>query len=409
MSSAGKRFLKKNAVLAPVLALLLAGAGAVNAQNAPVASPAAPFVAPGVPAASLPPAANGSPGAVSSLSSASPATQSASASDATVPAIPEGDPRRFLFEAKLPAFSRPAYEGAVGALMAAFEKKTGNALKPGKTGCIGLKIYTASGPGIATPKNLVRAIVKELEKRGFVRGKIYLVDLSEKTLRESGYLPPLRAAGVETFEGCPVLALDTERYYSARWFYENPLPSREIFTKQGDYNAALHFSDTKSFLPAALFKLMDCWLNLAVALDSPALGVSGALGNATIWNISNQRRFLDNPGNAQKVAIEIAAIPEIQRSLVFHILTLERYQYVGGPKFDANYCASERRLWLSANPLVLDLLMFGRINAAREKRDFPKIEPEPEMFVRGNTPPILLGSCRPAELELITTSSPSKR
>ncbi|MDR1818578.1 MAG: hypothetical protein LBR07_10565 [Puniceicoccales bacterium] len=319
------------------------------------------------------------------------------------------NPLRLLFEAQLPNFSRRSYDDAVSGLFTAFETRTGRALKPGRAGSVGLKIYTESGPGIATPKNLVRAAIRALERRGFERGRIYIVDLSERTLRESGYLAPLRVdgGGVETFEGCPVLALDTGKYYSRRWFYENPLPSREIFAKQGDFAAERMLSDKQSMLPASLFLQMDFWLNLAVALDSPALGVSGALGNATIWNISNQRRFLDNPANAQKVAIEVAAIPEFQRSLVFHVLALERYQFVGGPKFDANHCVSEPRLWLSANPLVLDFLMLGRINNARERKGFPRIEPEPEMFVRGNTPPILLGSCRPSEIELVTLKPPA--
>ncbi|MDR2845515.1 MAG: hypothetical protein LBV28_05450 [Puniceicoccales bacterium] len=321
----------------------------------------------------------------------------------TAPVLPTTfapDARRFLFASSLPEFSASAYAKAVPSLIAAFEEKTQRTLKPGAKHKVGLKIYTASGAGIATPKNLTRAVIAELEKRGFARADIFLVDLHEKRLRESGYLPKLRTEN-ETFDGCPVLALDSGKYYNVRWFYENPLPSREIFARQGDYTAALALQDKQSLLPVPLFLQVDFWINLPVALDSPALGVSGALGNATIWNISNQRRFLDNPGNAQKAAVEIAAIPELHDTLVFHLLSLERYQYVGGPVFDANYCITEKGLWLSANPMILDFLMLQRMNAARAKKGFPLIEPEPIMFIQGNTSPILLGSCRPSELELV--------
>ena len=288
----------------------------------------------------------------------------------------------------------------MASLFEAFAAKTRLSIAPGGKRKVGLKIYTASGPGAATPKNLTRAVIAELEKRGFARKDIFIVDLHEKRIRESGYLPRLRTEG-ENFEGCPVIALDTGRHYSRQWYYENPLPSREVFARQGDYNLNIELLSKQSFLPVPLFIEMDFWLNLPVALDCPALGVSGALGNATIWNVSNQRRFLDNPSNAQKAAVEIAAIPEIQRTLMFHLVSLERYQYVGGPTFDSNYCLSEQRLWLSANPLILDFLLYQRINAARAKRGFPLIEPEPVMFIQGNTPPILLGSCRPSELELV--------
>ncbi|MDR3228268.1 MAG: hypothetical protein LBT53_02475, partial [Puniceicoccales bacterium] len=322
-------------------------------------------------------------------------------------ALPPPDPKKFLFAAKLPNFSRKAYHAAVADLMDAFERKTRRALKPGLRQKVGLKIYTASGPGIATPKHVVRAVVAALEQRGFLRENIYLVDLQEKTLRECGYLAPLRAGasawGTETFEGCPVLPLDADggTHYSSRHFYENPLPSKEIFVRQGDFAAATNTDDRRSYIPALLYYQMDFWLNLPVALDSAALGVCGALGNATIWSISNQRRFLDNAENAQKAAVEIAAAPEFQSTLAFNLISLERYQYVGGPLFDSNYCLSEKRLWLSANPMILDHLLWQRINFAREKRGFPKLEPEPRMFISGNTPPTQLGSCRPAELEFI--------
>ncbi|MDR2513252.1 MAG: DUF362 domain-containing protein [Puniceicoccales bacterium] len=310
------------------------------------------------------------------------------------------DARCFLFDAPLENFSKNAYAATVSALFDSFASKTSASIAPGTKAKVGIKIYTASGPGAATPKNLVRAVIAEFEKRGFARQNILIVDLHEKRIRESGYLPRLRTEG-ENFEGCPVIALDSERYYSRQWYYENPLPSREVFARQGDYNLNIELLSKQSFLPVPLFNGVDFWINLPVALDSPALGVSGALGNATIWNISNQRRFLDNPSNAQKAAVEIAAIPEIQRTLMFHLVSLERYQYVGGPMFDSNYCLSEQRLWLSANPLILDFLLYKRMNAARAKRGLPLIEPEPVMFIQGNTPPILLGSCRPSELELV--------
>ncbi|MDR2862732.1 MAG: hypothetical protein LBV54_02470 [Puniceicoccales bacterium] len=323
--------------------------------------------------------------------------------NAPAPAAPgSSDARNFLFTSTLTNFSEADYARAVGPLISEFEKKTKRQLKPTDKHRVGLKIYTSSGPGIATPKNLVRTVIRELVNRGFTRENIFLVDLQEKRLRESGYLPGLRA-GNESFEGCPVLALDTEKYYRRQWCYENQLPSKELFARQGDYAATLELMNTDklSFLPVPLFLEMDFWINLPVVMDSPALGVSGALGNATIWNVSNQRRFLDNPGNAQKAAVEIASIPEIQRTLVFHLMSLERYQYAGGPAFDANFCMSEKALWLSANPLILDYLMLQRINIGRTRQGFPAIEPEPVMFLQGNTSPIFLGSCRPSDLNLV--------
>lgn len=326
------------------------------------------------------------------------AEESGQGVDAVAP--PAVDMRRFLFTAHPVAFSSATYEESVERLLLGFERRTGKLLGPGEKGKVALKLYTNSGLGMETPKELTRALIAGLERRGFKRENILLVDLLERRLRETGYLPRLPREG-ENFEGCPVLAWDSKQYFHPRWYYENPLASKEWMTEPGAFDAQAALRDRLSYLPMPLILDVDFWINLPVAMDSPALGVSGALGNATIWNISNQRRFLDSPSNAEKAAVEIASIPELKKTFLFSILSLERYQYIGGPRFDANYCLSEPQIWLSANPLFMDFLMLQRMNAAREKKGFPLIDPEPPVFVSGNTPPFSLGSCIPSQIRVV--------
>ncbi len=322
---------------------------------------------------------------------------------APVPAI---DARRFLFAATPPEFSSEAYADSVERLLGGFEQRTGQILRPGEKGKVALKLYTNSGLGMETPKDLTRAVIAALTRRGFKRENILLADLQERRLRETGYLPRLPQEG-ENFEGCPVLAWDTGRYFHARWYYENPLPSKDWMAQTGIFDTTAALRDRLSYLPMPLIMDVDFWINLPVAMDSPALGVSGALGNATIWNISNQRRFLDSPSNAEKAAVEVASIPELKKTFLFSILSLQRYQYIGGPRFDANYCLSEPQIWLSANPLIMDFLMLQRMNSAREKKGFPLIDPEPPMFVSGNAPPFSLGSCILSQITIMNVTPSS--
>lgn len=316
------------------------------------------------------------------------------------PAFSAPEPhRRFLFDYTMPGFSQNDYSAAVADLFSAYESKTGRSLAPGEKKKVALKIYTASGKGLATPVALTRAVRDALVARGFAKENIFIVDLSEKALRKSGYLPPFRR-GKDSWEGSPVLALDTGNFYNEKWFLENPLPSREAFVMDADkWNAPEN--DRKSFLPKPLLFDVDFWINLPVATDSSVVGVSAALANATLWNVSNQRRFLENPANAAVAAVSIATIPEFKAKFELTLLSLEKYQFIGGPNFYAEYTTSENRLWMSANPVVLDYLLWQRMNTLRTARGFDPILPEPPVFAMASKGSVSLGSCVNSDITLV--------
>ncbi len=296
----------------------------------------------------------------------------------------EGD-SQVLWEYPMIDFSQQDYATAVETLIARFEKATGQRLQPGEKRRAGLKIYTHSGLGMATPKNLVRAVAEALEQRGFSRDEIWIVDEGEFQLRQTGFLPPLSHGG-SRFEGMPVLALDTRQYYDDRWFYDSPLASREprLARRLSDGRVAepeeMTDEERRSYLPVPLLLEVDFWINLPVFLNAPSLGVSGALANATVWNVDNAQRFLSSNATGPIAVAEMAAIPELQESWVFTIASLEYYQFAGGPVFNANYAGTEEALWLSANPVLMDYLMYLRINQHRERRGLPLIDPIPPML-----------------------------
>lgn len=312
--------------------------------------------------------------------------------------------RRFVFECEPKDFSATSYDKSLEKLLSAYENNTGRKLVPAETKKVALKIYTASGRGLETPKNLTRAVRSALEKRGFARENIVLVDLSERSLRLSGYLPPFRKKNDFFWEGSPVIALDTGKHYHEKWFYENNLPTRE--TSAGTESEWEDIAnERKSFLPVPLLFDVDFWINLPVACDSPALGVCAALGNATLWNAGNQKRFLDNPANAVHMAVSIATIPEVRAKFELSILSLEKYQFIGGPVFNENYTLSEKQIWMSANPVILDFLIWQRMNRARTARGFDPIFPEPPLFSSASKGEYSLGTCMISELDLVRVLS----
>jgi hypothetical protein len=277
------------------------------------------------------------------------------------------------------------YYTEVERLVTAYEREVGQVLMPSQRAKVALKINTRGRAGLSTPLQLIRAVVEMLEARGYDRRSILIVDDSAHNLREAGVMPPLSQSAAR-FEGCPVLALDTEQYYDADWFYDSPLPPTlhrepQLFLEtRRATQLAEGARGRKSFLPRPLLFDVDFWINLSVGVDDPALGIDGVLANATLWNVSNSRRFLVNQATASAAVAEIAAIPELQERLVLNFVSLERYQFIAGPFFNSIYTRSEPRLWMSSDPVALDRLLYDRMNAMRLLEGFPEIEPIPRQL-----------------------------
>ncbi len=297
--------------------------------------------------------------------------------------LPPLPPRGLVWEANLDRATD--YFAEVEALLDVYEASVGSKLAPGSRGQVGLKINTRGGRGLSTPLGLLRAVIASLEVRGYSRDSILIVDYSGYHLRMAGVMPPLSEAKT-VFEGCPVLALDSNQYYDPEWFYDSPLPPTlqqepELISPRAEPGALEQGSrERKSFLPAPLLFEVDFWINLAVGADDPALGVDGALANATLWNVSNSQRFLVNQATASAAVAEIAAIPELAERMVLHFVSLETYQFIGGPFFNSIYTRSEPRLWLSGDPVAVDRLLYDRINAMRRLEGFPEIEALPRQL-----------------------------
>jgi hypothetical protein len=289
-------------------------------------------------------------------------------------------PKEPVWQAHLRDFSDADYDERVEKLISAYENAVGKRIAPGAKHKVGLKIYSDSGPGMATPTGLVKGVISALERRGYRNKDIFLVGLNQLRLRMTGYLPSL-VTGETPFRGNPVFVLESNRYYDPVWFYDSPLPERfdPIFAAhqtEGVPNTSTKEEDRKSFLATPLFLDTDFWINLPVFTDHQVLGINGALVNATLWNASNTARFFRSPATAPAAVAEMSAIPELRETWRFTIASLEHYQYVGGPFFNSLYTKSEPLIWLGTDPVMIDSLMRAKINLARRREGFEPISDE---------------------------------
>lgn len=294
-------------------------------------------------------------------------------------AIPEGPqlPGE-VWTAELAQFTELDYRMEVETLIQQFEQALGQRLVPGENGKVGLKIYSDSGPGMATPIPLVQGVIHALMERGYERENIFLVGLNTLRLRFTGFLPSL-ITGKSPFDGHPVFILESGEFYDPGWFYDSPLPSRfdpVFLADRPDEPTDRLEANRRSFLATPLFLEADFWINLPVYTDHPTLGVNGALVNATLWNASNTARFLNSPANAPAAVAEMSAIPELRQTWLFTIASLQHYQFIGGPSYNSLYTESDSQILLSADPVALDTLMLERINRHRQRWGFPIVSEE---------------------------------
>ena len=299
--------------------------------------------------------------------------------------IAEDEKKSIVLEFSLNNFE-DAYFDAVNQLLYEHETISGQGLLPEKKKRVGLKVNTRAGKGLSTPLNLVRATVQSLESRGFKRHSIFIIDFSSYNLKNAGFYTEEKD-GTFYFEGCPVLALDSHRYFEPDWYYDSPIPP---LLKDRPYNQGYgsSFSDysnyekapmlRKSFLPIPLLFEVDFWINLAVGLDDPVLGVDGVLANASLWNVSNNLRFFANQSTVAVAVAEILGIPELNQNLVLNFVALEQFQFIGGPSFNSLYSKVRPKLWMSSDPVALDRLLLDLMNQERRENGFNEL-PAPNL------------------------------
>ncbi|MFP6900849.1 MAG: hypothetical protein VCA36_07875, partial [Opitutales bacterium] len=300
----------------------------------------------------------------------------------------------------LGAFDRKSYRMALSPLMDRYEKEAGISIDSKRFESIGLKVQTANAPGLATPRALVDATIDLLLTRGFRLENLFLLDIQTRGLRAGGFLPSLSQDG-DKYRGVTVKALAGGEYFRPAWFHESPLPPSpghvvQVRLAYPNNFEAQRREGRRSYLPTPLMLGKVGWINLPVVKDSVSLGVEGAVANASLWNVGNNRRFLDRKSTAPAAAIEILAVPELWERQLFSVLSLEKFQYSGGRNFQAAYVTSRPTLYLSPNPIAIDAAALDVLRAEREKHDLLPRSKEQLLFQYARS--LKLGDAREAKL-----------
>tara|TARA_B100001093_G_scaffold123627_1_gene116209 strand:- start:45 stop:1139 length:1095 start_codon:yes stop_codon:yes gene_type:complete len=267
------------------------------------------------------------------------------------------------------------YRQSLMALLAAYEKRNTKLVTPKNYPKIVIKLDTIAAPGLQVSRNLIDGLLEILLTRGFSTDQVDFIAMKPENLKLSGYCHDL--AGSLSYRGHVIRTpLDLE-FFDSAWFHDSAMPPKEydrakfFLSYPLDRNKRLE-EERKSYLPKIFFGDQIYWINLAVAMDDANLGVDGAAINMSLGTVSNFRRFRDDPTLGSAAATEILAIPKIWNKRLFSLIDLSRYQFAGGPLFDAEFLDSSPILLLGENPLAVDRVAGSYITHSRKLHGMKK-------------------------------------
>lgn len=223
---------------------------------------------------------------------------------------------------------------------------------------VGIKINPLAGPELSTHSIIVDKIVEGLYGAGVLRKQIIIWDRFEEHLLNAGYPIKQDAADVRTF------ASDTEGIgYDDEVFYES----------EKDSVARRENESTRSRYSRIVTQQVDVLINVPVLKHHAMAGVSGCLKNLAFGSVDNTRRFHGKPLYCNPAIAEILEHKVLKEKLVLNIVDGLVASFDRGPTYHAESAWNYGGLFISTDPVILDVLILQTVNQKREEMELDSV------------------------------------
>ena len=223
---------------------------------------------------------------------------------------------------------------------------------------VGIKINPLAGPELSTHSIIVDKIVEGLYGAGVLRKQIIIWDRFEEHLLNAGY--PIRQdeTDVRTF------ASDTEGIgYDDEVFYES----------EKDSVARRENESTRSRYSRIVTQQVDVLINVPVLKHHAMAGVSGCLKNLAFGSVDNTRRFHGKPLYCNPAIAEILEHKVLKEKLVLNIVDGLVASFDRGPTYHTESAWNYGGIFISADPVILDVLVLQTVNQKREEMELDSV------------------------------------
>ena len=223
---------------------------------------------------------------------------------------------------------------------------------------VGIKINPLAGPELSTHSIIVDKIVEGLYGAGVLRKQIIIWDRCEAHLLNAGYPMQQDEGDVRT------LASDTEGIgYDDEVFYES----------EKDSVARRENKSTLSRYSRIVTQQVDVLINVPVLKHHAMAGVSGCLKNLAFGSVDNTRRFHGKPLYCNPAIGEILEHKVLKEKLVLNIVDGLVASFDKGPTYNAESTWKYGSLFISADPVILDVLVLQTVNQKREEMELDSV------------------------------------
>lgn len=223
---------------------------------------------------------------------------------------------------------------------------------------VGIKINPLGGPELSTHSIIVDKIIEGVYSAGVLRKQVIIWDRFENHLLNAGY--PITPAEGDV----RIIASDTEGIgYDDEVFYES---EKDSFTRREN-------GSTRSRYSRIVTQMVDVLINVPVLKHHAIAGVSGCLKNLAFGSVDNTRRFHAKPIHCNPAVGEILQHKALKEKLILNIVDGLVASFDQGPTYHADSAWQCNTLFVSADPVILDVLVLQTINQKREEMELKSV------------------------------------
>jgi hypothetical protein len=263
---------------------------------------------------------------------------------------------------------------------------------------VGIKVFSKPGPYCGTRPAVVAAIAQGLMTAGLPAENIFIWDKDSEDLWVAGYFGLGRKLGVRV-SGAAEAGYDPNTSYLPDTPVVGMLAWNDLEFGQTNREAG-----RRSFVTKLITGQMTKIISVAPLINENSAGICGHFYSLGLGSVDNTRRFDGDPDRLAVALPEIMALPSVGDHVALNVTDALLGQYQGGPSSFLQYSTVLNQIWLSHDPVALDVL--GLNELAREAKTFGSHSLPSNSEIYTNAALLELGTDDPAKIQIEKVRNP---